>query len=60
MDSLISVHLISTNLQDLIVFPDDTEFKKIPQCTTGRVYVLKFKDSKKLFLWLQVHASEYY
>ncbi|KAI5750538.1 hypothetical protein M8J76_016489 [Diaphorina citri] len=41
-------------VEDLIIFPDDCEFKKVPQCTTGRVYVLKFKSSnRKLFFWLQ-------
>lgn len=41
--------------QDLIIFPDDCEFKRVPQCTTGRVYVLKFKaGSKRLFFWMQV------
>ncbi|XP_050434675.1 proteasomal ubiquitin receptor ADRM1 homolog isoform X2 [Adelges cooleyi] len=39
---------------DLIIFPDDCEFKHVPQCTTGRVYLLKFKSSnKKSFFWLQ-------
>uniref|UniRef100_A0A7M4EDB5 ADRM1 26S proteasome ubiquitin receptor n=1 Tax=Crocodylus porosus TaxID=8502 RepID=A0A7M4EDB5_CROPO len=39
---------------DLIIFPDDCEFKRVPQCTTGRVYVLKFKaGSKRLFFWMQ-------
>lgn len=42
-------------LQDLIIFPDDCEFKRVNQCTTGRVYVLKFKaGSKRLFFWMQV------
>lgn len=45
-------------LQDLIIFPDDCEFKKVSQCTTGRVYVLKFKaGSKRLFFWMQVRGS---
>ncbi|KAK7091640.1 proteasomal ubiquitin receptor ADRM1-B-like isoform X2 [Littorina saxatilis] len=40
--------------EDLIIFPDDAEFKHVPQCTTGRVYVLKFKSSqRKLFFWVQ-------
>ncbi|XP_063064670.1 proteasomal ubiquitin receptor ADRM1-like isoform X2 [Engraulis encrasicolus] len=39
---------------DLIIFPDDCEFKRVPQCTTGRVYVLKFKaGTKRLFFWMQ-------
>lgn len=41
--------------QDLIIFPDDCEFKRVPQCPSGRVYVLKFKaGSKRLFFWMQV------
>lgn len=44
---------------DLIIFPDDTEFKKVSQCTTGRVYVLKFRSSKKvLFFWLQEPSED--
>lgn len=40
---------------DLIIFPDDCEYVKVPQCTTGRVYLLKFKSSnRKFFFWLQV------
>lgn len=35
--------------------PDDCEFKKVAQCTTGRVYILKFKSSsRKYFFWMQV------
>merc|ERR1712172_249676 len=44
----------STVEDDLIIFPDDVEFKKVPQCTTGRVFILKFKStSRKLFFWMQ-------
>ncbi|MBZ3888606.1 Proteasomal ubiquitin receptor ADRM1 [Sciurus carolinensis] len=39
---------------DLITFPDDCEFKRMPQCPSGRVYVLKFKaGSNWLFFWMQ-------
>ncbi|KAL3889211.1 hypothetical protein ACJMK2_001558 [Sinanodonta woodiana] len=39
---------------DLIIFPEDVEFKHVTQCTTGRVFVLKFKSStRKFFLWMQ-------
>ncbi|XP_066558415.1 proteasomal ubiquitin receptor ADRM1 [Amia ocellicauda] len=44
---------------DLIIFPDDCEFKRVSQCTTGRVYVLKFKaGSKRLFFWMQEPKSD--
>ncbi|KAE8750335.1 hypothetical protein FOCC_FOCC002895 [Frankliniella occidentalis] len=44
---------------DLIIFPDDCEFKRVNQCTTGRVYVLKFKSSnKKFFFWVQEPKTE--
>lgn len=39
---------------DLIIFPDDVEFKKVPACTTGRVFVMKFKSTnRKFFFWMQ-------
>lgn len=39
---------------DLILFPDDCEFKRVKECTTGRVYVLKMKSSnRKMFFWMQ-------
>lgn len=44
---------------DLIVFPDDCEFKKVDQCKDGRVFMLKFKSSnRKLFFWLQEPTNE--
>ncbi|XP_060545578.1 proteasomal ubiquitin receptor ADRM1 isoform X1 [Pantherophis guttatus] len=44
---------------DLIIFPDDCEFKRVSQCTTGRVFVLKFKaGSKRLFFWMQEPKTE--
>lgn len=40
--------------EDLIVFPEEAEWLPVPQCTTGRVFVLKFKTSaQRLFFWMQ-------
>ncbi|CAF0847396.1 unnamed protein product [Rotaria sp. Silwood1] len=39
---------------DLVIFPDEIEFKKVTQNTTGRVYILKWRsNSRKLFFWMQ-------
>lgn len=40
---------------DFIIFPDDAEMKRVPQCTTGRVYLLRFKNNskRKFFYWMQ-------
>lgn len=39
---------------DLMIFPEDIETKRVAQCTTGRVFLMKFKSSnKKLFFWMQ-------
>ncbi|XP_028406059.1 proteasomal ubiquitin receptor ADRM1-B-like [Dendronephthya gigantea] len=44
---------------DLIIFPDDVEYKAVKQCTTGRVFILKFKNSsRKLFFWMQEPKSD--
>ncbi|KRF99117.1 uncharacterized protein Dwil_GK17850, isoform B [Drosophila willistoni] len=44
---------------DLIVFPDDFEFKRVDQCKTGRVFVLKFKSStRRMFFWMQEPKTE--
>ncbi|MBZ3871150.1 Proteasomal ubiquitin receptor ADRM1 [Sciurus carolinensis] len=39
---------------DFIIFPDDCDFKHVPQRPSGKVSVLKFKaGSKQLFFWMQ-------
>ncbi|EDV37964.1 uncharacterized protein Dana_GF11152, isoform A [Drosophila ananassae] len=44
---------------DLIVFPDDFEYKRVDQCKTGRVFVLKFKSStRRMFFWMQEPKTE--
>ncbi|KAJ8659152.1 hypothetical protein O0I10_005191 [Lichtheimia ornata] len=45
--------------EDLIIFPDEAEMIRVEQCTTGRVYLLKFKSSnQKLFFWMQNKSDE--
>eukprot|EP00088_Acartia_fossae_P027829 TRINITY_DN2859_c0_g1_i1.p1 TRINITY_DN2859_c0_g1~~TRINITY_DN2859_c0_g1_i1.p1 ORF type:complete len:424 (-),score=188.89 TRINITY_DN2859_c0_g1_i1:279-1550(-) len=45
--------------EDLTIFPDDCEFVHVPACTTGRVYVLKFKTcTKRMFFWMQEPKSD--
>jgi len=44
---------------DLMVFPNDAEMVSVPQCTTGRVVLLKFKEgNKKIFFWMQEPDSK--
>ncbi|CAI2166701.1 17443_t:CDS:2 [Funneliformis geosporum] len=44
---------------DFILFPDEAEFIRVDQCTTGRVYILNFKSSsRKLFYWMQDAKDE--
>jgi 26S proteasome regulatory subunit N13 len=39
---------------DLLIFPDEAEFMPVPQCTTGRVFVLKWKNNdNRRFFWMQ-------
>uniref|UniRef100_A0A8C8ZZ02 Proteasomal ubiquitin receptor ADRM1 n=1 Tax=Prolemur simus TaxID=1328070 RepID=A0A8C8ZZ02_PROSS len=38
---------------DLIILPDGCEFRRVPQCPSGRVYVLKFKAGSKRLFWVQ-------
>jgi len=44
--------------EDLILFPTDATFTKVPQATGGRVYVLKFSSSdQRHFFWMQDESS---
>lgn len=38
---------------DLILFPDDANWRRVKECTTGRVYVLEFKTGTRNFFWMQ-------
>jgi 26S proteasome regulatory subunit N13 len=38
---------------DLILFPDDAVWRRVKECTTGRVYVLEFKTGNRSFFWMQ-------
>ncbi|VDP96147.1 unnamed protein product [Echinostoma caproni] len=38
---------------DFVIAPKQGEFKKVMQCTTGRVYLLKLKGPKRFFIWMQ-------
>ncbi len=43
----------------MIIFPDEAEFKKVPACTTGRVFVLRFKStSRRFFYWMQESKAD--
>ncbi|CAO3594779.1 unnamed protein product [Absidia cylindrospora] len=45
--------------EDLIIFPDEAEMVRVEECTTGRVYLLKFMSSnQKLFFWMQNKNDE--
>ncbi|TGZ67963.1 hypothetical protein CRM22_004513 [Opisthorchis felineus] len=38
---------------NFIISAQQAEFKRVPQCTTGRVYLLKVKNTKPFFVWMQ-------
>lgn len=38
---------------DWILFPDDATWRRVKECTTGRVYILEFKTGAKHFFWMQ-------
>lgn len=43
----------------MIIFSDEAEFKRVEECTTGRVYILKFKTSNEThFYWMQNKNEE--
>ncbi|KAI9273657.1 proteasome complex subunit Rpn13 ubiquitin receptor-domain-containing protein [Sporodiniella umbellata] len=45
--------------QDFIIFPEEADFVHVKECTTGRVYVLKFKSSsQKQFYWMQNKSED--
>ncbi|KAI9255241.1 proteasome complex subunit Rpn13 ubiquitin receptor-domain-containing protein [Phascolomyces articulosus] len=45
--------------EERIIFPDEAEFVRVTECTTGRVYSLNYKSSgEKLFFWMQNKSDE--
>eukprot|EP00300_Choanocystis_sp_HF-7_P001404 c11135_g1_i1.p1 GENE.c11135_g1_i1~~c11135_g1_i1.p1 ORF type:complete len:247 (+),score=62.54 c11135_g1_i1:369-1109(+) len=36
-----------------MIFPNDAKWERVPQCTTGRVFLLDFGEGARHFLWLQ-------
>jgi 26S proteasome regulatory subunit N13 len=44
---------------DLIIFPEEAVFKRVKQCTTGRVYLLEWKGTeRRLFFWMQEPSED--
>jgi len=44
---------------DFTILPGEATWKKVKQCTTGRVYLLEFKQQdRRLFFWLQEPSDE--
>jgi len=47
------------NMEDDLIVINDAYFERIPKCTTGRVYLLRFTSSdKKMFFWMQEPKEE--
>eukprot|EP00756_Hemistasia_phaeocysticola_P002827 Hpha_TRINITY_DN11906_c0_g1::TRINITY_DN11906_c0_g1_i1::g.20832::m.20832/K06691/RPN13; 26S proteasome regulatory subunit N13 len=42
---------------DIFLFPGEVTWQRVPQCTTGRVYVLDF-GPRQLFFWMQEPDAE--
>nr|XP_044249542.1 proteasomal ubiquitin receptor ADRM1 homolog [Drosophila takahashii] len=44
---------------DILATPGDLEFRRIDQCKTGRVYVLKYtRSTQRYFFWMQEPQAE--
>uniref|UniRef100_A0A3B0MPS5 Adhesion regulation modulator (ARM) protein, putative n=1 Tax=Theileria annulata TaxID=5874 RepID=A0A3B0MPS5_THEAN len=56
-DDLLSVQWVTrddSNVEDALYIFDDAYLEKVPECTTGEVYALKFTtNNHRSFYWMQ-------
>ncbi|TKR76914.1 hypothetical protein L596_017984 [Steinernema carpocapsae] len=45
-------------VDDLIIFPEDTKFLKVKECTDGRVFMLKFENNDRRLFWMQDNRAD--